>query len=273
MQSGYPKWLSISGSPSVGIFGAMSTAIIIPARYYSQRLPQKPLALIAGVSLIQRVYERCIQAEAGDVFVTTDHEEILNHVHGFGGKCILTSPAIPSGTDRVAAAAKDLGAQYDVIINVQGDEPLVPPLVIRQLAQTMHDDPSIPVATPITPLRNERELADPNIVKVVLDKENNGLYFSRQLIPFNRDRQADDVATWLADYPYKKHIGLYAYRRLTLEMFAALDESLLERIERLEQLRLLHAGLRIRCIEVEYESIAVDVPEDIARVEAILAAK
>lgn len=251
----------------------MSTAIIIPARYYSQRLPQKPLALIAGVSLIQRVYERCKQAEAGDVFVTTDHEEILNHVRGFGGECILTSPEIPSGTDRVAAAAKELGNNYDVIINVQGDEPLVPPLVIRQLATTMHEDPTIHTATPITALRDERELTDPNIVKVVLDKENHALYFSRQLIPFNRDRQSENAATWLTEYPYKKHIGLYAYRRLTIEMFAALGESLLERIERLEQLRLLHAGLKIKCIEVEYESVAVDVPDDITRVEAILAAQ
>ncbi|HET6512104.1 MAG TPA: 3-deoxy-manno-octulosonate cytidylyltransferase [Candidatus Kapabacteria bacterium] len=248
----------------------MSTAIIIPARYYSQRLPQKPLALINGVSLIQRVYEQCIKADVAQVFVTTDHEEILNHVRGFGGECILTSPAIPSGTDRVAAAARELPSEIDVVINVQGDEPLVPPDVIRSLALVMQQDSSVQAATPITPLRDLRELTDPNIVKVVLDNGSNGIYFSRQLIPFNRDRQKDEPATWLADYPYKKHIGLYAYRRDVLEQFAEMGESQLERIERLEQLRLLYAGIRIRCIEVEYESIAVDVPEDIARVEAIL---
>jgi 3-deoxy-manno-octulosonate cytidylyltransferase (CMP-KDO synthetase) len=249
----------------------MQTAIIIPARYYSQRLPQKPLALIAGTSLIQRVYDRCVAANIADVYVTTDHEEILNHVQGFGGKCILTSPAIPSGTDRVAHAARELGDRYDVIINVQGDEPLVPPDVIRALANTMQADASITTATPITALKDQRELEDPNIVKVVLDSDGNGLYFSRQLIPFNRDRQSEDGATWTTDYPYKKHIGLYAYRRDTIERFVELGECLLERIERLEQLRLLYAGYKIRCIEVEYESVAVDVPADIARVEAILA--
>jgi 3-deoxy-manno-octulosonate cytidylyltransferase (CMP-KDO synthetase) len=247
----------------------MSTAIIIPARYYSQRLPQKPLALINGISLIQRVYEQCIKADCADVFVTTDHEEILNHVRGFRGQCILTSPAIPSGTDRVAAAARELPGEYDIVINVQGDEPLVPPEVIRSLAEVMSDR-SIKAATPITPLRDLRELTDPNIVKVVLDSENNGIYFSRQLIPFNRDRQKEEPATWMTDYPYKKHIGLYAYQREVLEQFAAMGESQLERIERLEQLRLLYAGIGIRCIEVEYESIAVDVPEDIKRVEDIL---
>jgi 3-deoxy-manno-octulosonate cytidylyltransferase (CMP-KDO synthetase) len=247
----------------------MSTAIIIPARYYSQRLPQKPLALINGVSLIQRVYERCIKAAIADVFVTTDHEEILNHVRDFGGECILTSPAIPSGTDRVAAAALELPDSYDIIINVQGDEPLVPPEVIRALAGCM-SDASVAAATPITSLRDLRELTDPNIVKVVLDNESNGIYFSRQLIPFNRDRQLEEPATWTADYPYKKHIGLYAYRREILEQFAAMGETQLERTERLEQLRLLYAGIKIRCIEVEYGSIAVDVPDDIKRVEEIL---
>lgn len=247
----------------------MSTAIIIPARYYSQRLPQKPLALINGVSLIQRVHERCTKAAVADVFVTTDHEEILNHVRGFGGECILTSPALPSGTDRVAAAAHELPDSYDVIINVQGDEPLVPPGVISMLAKCMEDS-AIVAATPITPLRDTRELTDPNIVKVVLDAQSNGIYFSRQLIPFDRDRQKEEPATWMADYPYKKHIGLYAYRREVLEQFASLGESQLERVERLEQLRLLYAGIPIRCIEVEYESIAVDVPEDIKRVEEIL---
>lgn len=247
----------------------MSTAIIIPARYYSQRLPQKPLALINGISLIQRVYTQCVKAECAEVFVTTDHEDILNHVRGFGGQCILTSPAIPSGTDRVAAAARELPGEYDIVINVQGDEPLVPPEAIRSLADVMRDR-SIKAATPITPLRDLRELTDPNIVKVVLDSENNGIYFSRQLIPFNRDRQKEEPVTWMTDYPYKKHIGLYAYQREVLEQFASLGESQLERIERLEQLRLLHAGISIRCIEVEYKSIAVDVAEDIKRVEDIL---
>lgn len=247
----------------------MRSAIVIPARFHSVRLPQKPLALIRGKTLIQRVYERCIAARAADVFVATDHEDILNHVESFGGKAIITSPALASGTDRVAAAYKTFIEAYDVIVNVQGDEPLVPPEVITSLLKEM-SFAAVGAATPVTPLTDPKELSDPNIVKVTIDGRGDALYFSRSIIPFNRDKQAENPETWLSEYPYQKHIGIYAYRPFVLEMFTKLGESALERSERLEQLRLLEAGVKIRCVSVDYDSVAVDVESDIAKVEAIL---
>ena len=249
----------------------MKTVIIIPSRYASQRLPQKPLAMIAGKMLVQRVYERCKLASGIDeIYIATDHSAIAEAVEQFGGKVVMTSPDCPSGTDRVAEAAKNLNIENAIVINVQGDEPLIDPSVITALANEMKNHPEIPVATPITPLKKAEELTNPNIVFAVKDRNGNALYFSRHPIPFHRDLGFDSVFSWPEQHLYFKHIGVYAYRAGILKQFVALGESPLERAERLEQLRLLEAGIPIRCVEVDYESVAVDTAEDIKRVELLL---
>ena len=249
----------------------MKTAIIIPSRHGSQRLPQKALHLINGRTLIERVYRRCSLAISIDaIFVATDHESIATHVESFGGQVIMTSPDCPSGTDRVAAAAEMLGPEYEIILNVQGDEPLIAPEVITSLAEAMQHDPTLAAATPITKVRHVADLHSPNVVTVVTDDEWNALYFSRHPIPFLRDHGPSPSDEWLRHQVYYKHIGVYAYRRPTLQAFTLLGESSLERAERLEQLRLLQAGIPIRCVRVEYESVAVDTIDDVRMVEAIL---
>lgn len=239
------------------------TIVIIPARHASTRFPGKPLAMIAGRSMVERVYKLCEQAKGIDkVYVATEHEAIKAEIERFGGRTIMTSHAHLSGTDRIYEAATIARANDDaVVINVQGDEPLIDPTVITALAKEMKRDPSILVATPVTPLRDDAEFENPNVVKVVMSDKHDALYFSRAGIPHRRDT---------ARAKRYKHIGVYAYRMEALRRFVALGESMLERSERLEQLRFLEVGIPIRCVEVEYESIAVDVPEDIARVEARL---
>ena len=234
--------------------------IIIPARYASTRFPAKPLAKIAGVSMVERVYKQCEQAKGiSKVIVATDHKSIKDEVQRFGGRIVMTSPKHPSGTDRIYEAATLARADEDaIIINVQGDEPLIDPAVITALAKMMEKDESIQVGTPVSLLINDEEFANPNVVKVVMDAKMNALYFSRAGIPFPREGRHAKLY---------KHIGVYAYRMTALKRFTELKESPLERTERLEQLRFLEHGIGIRCVEVKYESIAVDVPEDVARVE------
>lgn len=249
----------------------MKTVIIIPARYASERLPKKPLALIAGVTMIERVYRQCERAKSIDeIYVATDHEAILKEVSRFGGNAVMTSPACASGTDRVAEAATQLGLDNAVIINVQGDEPLIDPKVLTALDLEMQSYPEVLVATPITLLKRAEDLTNPNVVFAVKDRNNNALYFSRHPIPFLRSLGTEAVADWPKQHLYFKHIGVYAYRAEVLKQFVALGESPLECAERLEQLRLLEAGIPIRCVEVEYESVAVDTAEDIKKVEGIL---
>ena len=249
----------------------MKTIVIIPSRYASERLPAKPLAKIAGKTLIERVYRRTKLAEGIDeVYVATDHISIAEEVELHGGSVIMTSPECPSGTDRVAAAARALELDDDIVINVQGDEPLIAPEVITALATAMRDDPTIQVATPISRLKNPRDLTDPNVVKVVMDAKRNALYFSRQTIPYIRDLGDDEIDFWMNAFPYFKHIGVYAYRAEVLKQFVTLGVSRLEQAERLEQLRLLEAGIPIRCVRVDYESVAVDTPEDIKKVEDLI---
>jgi 3-deoxy-manno-octulosonate cytidylyltransferase (CMP-KDO synthetase) len=247
----------------------MQSAIIIPSRYASQRLPRKALHPISGISLVERVYRKCV-ASGLDVFVATDHPEIQAHVERFGGNVLMTSPDCPSGTDRVAQAAAMLGDAYDIVINVQGDEPLIDPNVILATAHAIGSDTMTQCATPITPIRNLHDLTNPNIVKVVLDDEMRALYFSRSTIPYLRDIGSAISEAWIETGIFHKHIGLYAYRQAALKRFVELPESSLERCERLEQLRILQAGLQIKCVLVEYESIAVDTIEDVALVEAAL---
>lgn len=204
------------------------------------------------------------------MYVATDHISIADEVERHGGEVIMTSPECPSGTDRVAAAARALSLDDDIVINVQGDEPLIEPSVITALATAMREDPSILVATPISLLKNPSDLTDPSVVKVVMDTNRNALYFSRQTIPYIRDLGDDDIHLWMNAFPFFKHIGVYAYRAEVLKQFVALGVSRLEQAERLEQLRLLEAGIPIRCVQVDYESVAVDTPADVIKVERII---
>ncbi len=253
----------------------MAIVAIIPARYASTRLPGKPLSDIHGKTMIQRVYERARAAGRPQrVVVATDDERIAAVVRGFGGEALLTSPAHPTGTDRLAEAVRAIDAE--IVVNVQGDEPLVDPAGIDAAAEALCVDSSLPMSTLSLPLTSVEELLSPSVVKVVCDARGDALYFSRAPIPHLRlgpraDPQAcaaETVARGLA----RKHVGLYAYRREALLRLASLPPSPLEEAEGLEQLRALHHGLRIRVVPREGDGgVAVDTPEDLERVRAILA--
>ncbi len=241
---------------------------IIPARYASVRMPAKPLALISGKPLVQHVYERARAASTLDrVVVATDHEAIEQAVRGFGGEVLMTPEQLASGSDRVAYAAERL-PEAAIIVNIQGDEPLIHPLMIDETVAPLLEEPSVEVATPVKAISRAGEVRNPNVVKVVVDKNNYALYFSRAPIPYLRDGKPLDE--WHQYHTYFKHIGLYVYRREVLMNFVKWGESALERAERLEQLRFLAHGCRIKVVQTTYDSIPVDVPEDIARVEAVI---
>ena len=231
---------------------------IIPARYASTRFPGKMLAPLAGKPMIQHVYERASEAERVDtVLVAADDERVIAAIESFGGRAVMTSLDHQSGTDRIHEAAAHI--EGDVIINVQGDEPLLPSVVIDQLAALMLENPSIEMATVAVP-STRAELADPNRVKVALGMDGRALYFSRALIPYLREG-GDDPGVYL-------HWGIYAYRRSTLEKFVKLPPGRLENCEKLEQLRALENGIGIHVlVEHELESIGVDTPEDLVRAE------
>lgn len=234
--------------------------IAIPARYASTRLPGKPLVTIAGKPMIQHVVERARLARLADrVVVATDDERIATAVTDFGAEAVMTDPAHPSGTDRLAEVARKVPG--DLFVNIQGDEPLIRPGDIDLLISGMLDDPGVPVGTLCHPI-DSVEASDPNIVKAVLAANGNALYFSRSVIPFVRD--AGDTA------PYLKHIGVYAYRRTVLESYASLPQPDIERAEKLEQLRLLHAGFAIRAFIVEPTGPGVDTPESLELVRRLL---
>ena len=239
----------------------MNIVCIIPARYHSTRLPRKALALIAGKPLIRHVYEQALKARRPQaVLVATDHPLIFDTVEDFGGKAVMTSSEHPTGTDRLAEVAAGL-ADADVIINVQGDEPLIPPELIDQLADAFLDDPQLQMATVMTPMEEE-EYSQPGAVKVVTDLQGYALYFSRSLIPHPR-------VTPLKG-PVYKHIGIYAYRRDFLLHYARLTPTPLEMTESLEQLRALEHGYKIKVIKTDCRLIGVDTPEDLERVRAVI---
>ncbi len=248
---------------------------IIPAHYGSTRLEGKVLADIAGKPMIQHVYERACQAETlQDLIVATDDQRIMAAVAGFGGQVVMTSAEHKSGTDRVAEVAQDLAC--DVVINIQGDEPLIEPAAIDAAVQPFIADSSLAMSTLSTPIRSLREHLDPSVVKVVVDADGFALYFSRAPLPFFR---LDTDAPWPDNKPRQhpesglwplKHIGLYGYRRQTLLWLASLPQTPLEKTERLEQLRALENGCRIKVIQVDYSPIGVDTPEDLQRVRALL---
>ena len=244
----------------------MKTAIIIPSRLGSTRLPRKPLRDIAGMTLIERVYRQCKKASGIEmVLVATDSDEIAKHVNAFGAGAIMTPEECANGTERVAYAARHLAEDFDVIMNVQGDEPLIDPTVIERVAKAFEDN-TVVIATPIAPITEKNDIENPNIAKVVTDKNDNIIYFSRSVIPFDRD--ADTSHKSYASY--WKHIGLYAFRRKILEEIKHHPPTELEEIEKLEQLRWLYHGYKIKAIRVEYNSVEVNTEEDVKKVEAIL---
>ena len=241
---------------------------IIPARYASTRLPAKPIVDICGKPMIQRVYEQARQSKLiNRLIVATDDERIAVVVRKFGGEVTLTPLDIRSGSDRVAYVAGSL-SEADIVVNVQGDEPLIVPEMIDQAIRPLVDDPSIPVGTLVKKIDSSGELLNPGIVKVVIDDGGFAMYFSRSPIPFARD--VTRMEEWHGRHQYYKHIGLYVYRRSFLLEFAGWDESPLERAEKLEQLRILEHGYRIKAAVTTFDSIPVDTAEDVERVKTIL---
>lgn len=228
------------------------TAAIIPARFASTRFPGKVLAELCGKPMIQWIYEKASASIADEVLIAADDQRVVDVVEAFGGKVIMTSPDHPSGTDRISEAAARLDC--DIIINIQGDEPLIPVEVINDLITLMQVNPEIQMSTVGVPAERQ-QLTDPNKVKVVVDNFDFAMYFSRSLIPFLRE---DGV-----DTPPLLHWGIYAYRKDVLLKFVALPESRLEACEKLEQLRALENGMKIYVMRSPLESIGVDTPEDL----------
>ena len=240
---------------------------IIPARYGSTRFEGKPLALINGKMMIQRVYEQAKKADKlAEVVVATDDERIYNAVASFGGKAVMTSTNHKSGTDRCREVVDKIGAGFDAVINIQGDEPYINPLQINQIAELISDKDT-PLASLCKPISDYDELVSHNAVKVVFDKDGKALYFSRYAIPFMRNVADDKI--WLSQRTFYKHIGIYAYKTDVLKEVSALPQSGLELAESLEQLRWLENGYTVRMGVTEFESYSVDVPDDIVKIEKI----
>jgi len=236
---------------------------VIPARYASSRFPGKALAELAGKPMVQHVVERATRAALLDeVLVATDDSRIADAVHRFGGKARMTSPEHPSGTDRIAEVVGDLAC--DLVVNIQGDEPLIEPAVIDQAVAPLVADPSIAMGTLARPMGVD-EAVDPSKVKVVLDRQGFALYFSRSRIPYIRDDALPPT-----ERPYLLHMGLYAYRRETVLHLASLPPTPLEERERLEQLRALEHGIRMRVVVTEHQSFGVDTPADLERVRRMM---
>lgn len=238
---------------------------IIPARYASSRFPGKPLANIAGKPLLQHVVEQCRKASSlSDLVVATDDERIRALASTFA-RVEMTRSDHPSGTDRIAEVAERL--ECDGVVNIQGDEPLIDPSVINAVAAALKSEG---MSTAATPIQETHEYDNPNVVKVVVSSAGRALYFSRRTIPFLRDAAGRSPEEQLAAFPFLKHLGIYGYRRDTLLKLVRFPVSALEQAERLEQLRALENDLQIAVVKVRYNSVGVDVPEDVARVEALM---
>ena len=244
----------------------MSFTVIIPARYPSSRLPGKPLADIGGKPMIQHVYERALQSGAAEVIIATDDQRIADEVERFGGRSMLTSSEHQSGTERLAEVVEQLALSEDpVVVNVQGDEPFIPPEIIRQVADNLANQRVAPMATLAVPMATSDEVFNPNAVKVVCDSAGYALYFSRAPIPYNREqfKSLNDQQPEQVD-GYMRHIGIYAYRADFIKRYVAWSESPLERIESLEQLRVLWHGEKIHVAEAIMPPAAgIDTPEDL----------
>ena len=243
----------------------MKYLAIIPARYASTRFPGKPLAVLKGKTVIQRVYER-VTSVLEEAYVATDDPRIYDAIIRFGGQAIMTSSSHRSGTDRIQEAARKIGGHHDVIVNIQGDEPFIHPSQIEALCHCF-DNPETQIATLGKPFTSMEAVGNANSPKIVVDNNGFAMYFSRSIIPFVRGAAPSE---WLTHYPFLKHIGLYAYRREVLEEITQLSPSSLELAESLEQLRWLQNGYRIRVVQTEIETIGIDTPDDLARAEKYL---
>ncbi len=244
----------------------MSVLAVIPARYTSSRLPGKPLVPLCGKPMIQHVWERVRRARrVARALVATDDERIARAVREFGGEAVMTRADHRNGTERVAeVAAGEAGRAAEIFVNVQGDEPLIEPAAIDAAVEALGGDASVAVATLAVPITAPAEVMDPNVVKVVRDFEDNALYFSRAPIPWVRGDGASVRAR------HWKHIGLYVFRKAALLEFPTFPQGELEKLEQLEQLRWLENGYKIRVAETTYDSVSVDVAEDVPRVEELL---
>ncbi len=243
----------------------MKIAGIIPARYASTRFPGKPLAIIGGKPMIQRVYEQALKAASlNQVFVATDDLRIEKAVIDFGGKVVMTSENHKSGTDRCMEALDKIqksGILYDVVVNIQGDEPFIEPGSIEILTSSFQN-PEVQIATLAKKITSSADLFNHNVNKVILDKHNNAIYFSRQPIPFIKNHEPE---TWVNMFDFYKHVGIYAYRASTLRKITQLQMSSLEIAESLEQLRWIENGFKIHVDLTDYDSIAVDTPDDLLK--------
>jgi 3-deoxy-manno-octulosonate cytidylyltransferase (CMP-KDO synthetase) len=251
---------------------------IIPSRFGSSRFPGKPLAVLAGKPLVAWVVEAVKKAKGlDDVLVATDDDRIVKAVEQYGGKAVMTPSELPSGTDRIACAARAyLGRDFDdddILVNVQGDEPLIDPALVDSLAAKLRDDPRWSMATAVTPIRNATDFAAKTVVKVVLDRDDGALYFSRAPIPCSRDSEPAFPQPSSPDALFVRHLGIYAYRGAFLKKYIAEPPCALEKTEKLEQLRALWMGARIAVVRTDDEGVGVDTPEDAARVEKILMAR
>ncbi|GGB16024.1 3-deoxy-manno-octulosonate cytidylyltransferase [Agarivorans gilvus] len=242
----------------------MSFVVVIPARYQSSRLPGKPLQDIAGKSMIERVYLQAKQSGAERVVIATDDKRIVDAANDFGAEVVLTATTHESGTERLAEVCQKLNFADDtIVVNVQGDEPLIPPAVVSQVAQLLVEAPEVKMASLSVPIDEPEDILDPNVVKVVCDKQQHALYFSRAAVPFERD------GNWSNEH-YSRHIGIYAYRAHFIGEYIQLAPSPLEKIEKLEQLRVLWHGEKIKMARAsEIPAHGVDTPEDLAKVRAL----
>lgn len=246
----------------------MKFLAIIPSRYASTRFPGKPLALLGGKTVVQRVYER-VSKVFTDVCVATDDDRIATAVRDFGGNVVMTSSSHRSGTDRCCEAADKLGLQPDVVVNVQGDEPFIETSQLESVIRCF-DDEATDIATLVKPFAATdgwEALSNPNSPKVVVDNDNNAIYFSRSVIPYLRGVPQQE---WLQHHTYYKHIGLYAYRMKVLHEICTMPQGQLEIAESLEQLRWLQAGYRIKVGYTQVETVGIDTPEDLRKAENLL---
>jgi 3-deoxy-manno-octulosonate cytidylyltransferase (CMP-KDO synthetase) len=245
----------------------MKTVAVIPSRYGSSRFEGKPLALIDGNPMIQHVYEAACRADQVEkVVVATDDQRIFTAVEQFGGQAVMTSAQHRSGTDRVAEAAQKLGLRLDdIVINVQGDQPLMDPRCLNDLVRPLTTDPDLAMSTLAFRIVDPQEYGNPKDVKVVMDKQGHALYFSRAPIPHARD--GGEL------FDSYKHLGIYAYRRRFLEIFLTLPTGHLERVEKLEQLRAMEFGYRVKVVVTPYDSLEVDLPSDVIRIEKMMTAR
>ena len=251
----------------------MSFTVIIPARYASSRLPRKPLADIAGKPMIQHVFEKARQSGASRVIIATDNKNVAQVAKDFGAEVCMTSTEHNSGTERLSEVIEKMAiADDEIIVNIQGDEPLIPPVIIQQVAQNLAEN-QVNMATLAVKLETKEELFNPNCVKIVTDQKGMALYFSRATIPFARDHFADCDDAFVASQPYLRHIGIYAYRAKFVNQYIRWQPTVLEKLESLEQLRALWYGEKIHVeLAKEAPQVGVDTLEDLERVRAILTA-